>query len=162
MIKCRDCRNYMYPVKLCTLGLKPREYYDETLLRYGVKEDKPTLECKEYTEEKVTFAPFLDILKTIGRDESFNSIPRWVRNFLSKDYFICSLEGWVFFHYPHHIKDIRKYKEVIFKCKDIYVYKITTIYWDIKDEPIEILGVTNINSYIPNLVSNNTYRSKAV
>jgi hypothetical protein len=155
----------MHPVKLCSLGLVPTEYWNEDLLRLGVGKDVllPSLECKEYTTERVERASIIDVLKTIGRDESFTSIPRWARGFLSKDYFLCSLEGWVFFYYPHHIKDIRKYKEVIFKCKNIYAYKYITSTRDSNGNRIELLGIKAYPyKYTPNIISDHLDDRQAI
>jgi hypothetical protein len=107
MTYCSFCRNYLKPVSLCALAL-----------------DNSSYDCPHWDNESPSEPYFLDLLGLIGRDKSWRYIPRWVRNFLSKDYLIGSIEGFVFFHIPPHVDDIRRYKSMICKKKDVVIYRV--------------------------------------
>lgn len=144
MTSCTSCRRFLRPIGVCALAL-------DTSLN---GED-----CPDWTNDPPSSPYFLDLLRIIGRDNSWTNIPRWIRGFLSKDYFISSIEGFVFFHIPPKVIDIRKYKHMLFN-KDVVIYKV---YYRDKTENLECLyAVTNQRGNLPLLITSHSqyYTSK--
>lgn len=134
---CFYCTNYLRHLKLCSLAL--------TVNAVEI--------CPEYTEEPPEEPGLLELLTCIGRDKSFKDIPRWVIGFLSKDYFLATVAGWVFFRYPKHINTLLKYKEVILKHKNVTLHRVITTNRDEEGNKVTLIAVSNKAERLPLLIT---------